>query len=340
MSSSLQVLKILIGAFQLQKAAASSLGISATSSMFSDFNAYAAKFATEHMKNFSGTRINDLNNIPKMAFLFDFRVLITIMGVVAVILSYYKSQNKWVKTLQINIRPIFFLFTMLKYAFTIVVLFISPAFFFTCSNLLFGISSIYLVLLAIDIITVVILYRKVQLSHCRIDGESVRSIITRYYAAAEKFVKSIGFVKSIIGFVALIVLGTLLKGVMKIPGSQNMAASIGQSGLPQLYRFYIYPIYFSLFQASHYPIFGLLNRTIMALYDSFMPKDVPYIWWIFKGLRFAADSGATLASTALNLYILKNVLLFASDILSKIIPFRPNVSEFEIGGEYHYEHTF
>ena len=278
-----------------------------------------------YFKNYNENLFNELpterrtilNSMPKLAFLLDIRVIVSLIGLFAVALYFFKlRKNGKLETLRTNIKPVVIALFLMKYTFSIIILILQPSFFFGCSNLLFGISMIHVFFTILDIIVV----RYLLWKHKREDYsvyESPTTIIENTFAYIEHVFTTITSRKAILALAFSAILFILNKVVLK----HNAYSKMQSNFIPTDSNNSIYSMLFCLFSAPHYSFTGFLPTIVDIILNFIIRLQIPLISGLVSLLSAPIKMLAVMALSAGFLFILKKIVLFFSKLTPKLVNF-------------------
>lgn len=281
------------------------------------------KFNSELKIGYSQDRLDALKAMPSLSFLVDPRILITLVGILAICLHFYKfDNNETMRNIRINIRPIFLVLIMLKYAFTFLTLIFFPTFYFSFSNLLFGAHPILLISFIADIALVYSVYNVFRKENSKMSENSLNDLLKNAIKRAEHIAKGIETRKMVIGFVVYALIFGLGRIGLTNPAVVSALGNLVPNFIVIIFNNTIYPVYYLFFSSVHYPFVSSLNSSIMSIFQSIVNADVLLFSWLISLAMPLIRLAIRMAISALFIYILKHVITFFTYFLDMTIIIR------------------
>lgn len=289
---------------------------------FSDIQQFFETFNTHLGASLSPERIEIISKMPAYSLIFDMRVIVSIVGIIAVALYFVKPSNKYMQIIRVNIRPLAFTLLYMKYTLSIICLLISPATFFSFSNLFFGFSSWHLFFLAIDIL---IYFSLLQINHLdkHVVYDEPKNIINNCFEYFRELFNGISVRKTIIFFLV----GILLTLVGKLTGIHGGKISefftrITPDLLLRFFNSYIQPLFFCLFVAPHYSFTGYIDRMVDASFQYVIDKNIRLLSTITRKTQFILKLIVNMFINQIYGFIMAQIMVFYCYMCSAFTFFR------------------
>jgi hypothetical protein len=259
-------------------------------------------------------RVAEMATLPVFSWVLDVRIIITVVGVIAALLYFFNFKNKTLQTIRLNIRPIFFALILMKYAFTIFTLIFFPHFYFTCSNLLFGVNPILFYSFLIDIGLIFVLRKMIRKENSKVIG-NVKTIISNFFERIEG-VKKYCTTRSFILTALLIPVFLFLLQVFGLKVAVVSSLKLIFSPITDN------PIFQLFFTSSHYPVLGAAGKFTTKILDVVIGNKIPIISSFLGLIKPVLNLAIGAAVTYITSKVIQYLLNFYIDVLSKITTFR------------------